>query len=145
MAMLRQERRQILQNNHINNRDIFIFRWRISQVLCEAPRKWGGLTDVELLIRAYLLGYQNNELEQDFLKGKPHNVYTAIIEEVMTDLVNRHIARKEEEKIPYGDREMSRYTSGPALNELGCRGVTRIGLGDPETYNRLFPVKIGTG
>ena len=65
--MADEERTQILHNNSINDRDIFIFRWRIPQVLCEAPRTWGGLTDVELLIRAQLLGYQNKELEQDFL------------------------------------------------------------------------------
>jgi hypothetical protein len=39
-----------------------------------------------------------------------------------------------------GDREMNRYRRGPALNEESCPEVTKIGLGDPEKYNRLFPL-----
>jgi hypothetical protein len=139
MAMLPEERRDLLHDNDIKDKDIFIFRWRIAQILCEAPITWGGLTDVELLIRAHLHGYQNKQLEQDYLKGRSHNVYTAIIEEVMTDLVARQVAIREEGTIFYGDREMNRYRRGPALNEGSCPEVTRIGLWDQNTYNRLFP------
>jgi hypothetical protein len=140
MSMLPQERRDLLHDNGINDRDIFIFTWRIPQVLCEAPRSWGAITDVELLSQAQLLAFKNNDLEQDFLKGKPPNIYYALIEEVMTDLVNRHIALKVEETIPYGDREMNKYRSGPALNEERCHEITGIGLGDEDTYNQLFPL-----
>jgi hypothetical protein len=130
MIMSEDERREILRLNHINDRDIFIFRWRIPQVLCEAPRAWGALTDVELITRARLLGYQNNELEQDFLVGKPHNVYKALIDEVMTDLVDRRLAVRED-TIHYGEIEMQKYRRGPALNEDGCRRITSVGLGEP--------------
>jgi hypothetical protein len=60
------ERREIFRLNDIKDKDIFIFRWRILQVLGEAPETWGDLTDVELITRARLVGYENNELEQDF-------------------------------------------------------------------------------
>jgi hypothetical protein len=136
--MSEDERREILRLNHINDRDIFIFRWRIPQVLCEAPRAWGALIDVELITRARLLGYQNNELEQDFLVGKPHNVYKALIDEVMTDLVDRRLAVRED-TIHYGEIEMQKYRRGPALNEDGCRRITSVGLGEPDTYNQFFP------
>ena len=138
--MLPQERRDLLHDNGIEDKDIFIFRWRIPQVLCEAPPSWGAITDVELLSQAQLLAYRNDDLQQDFLKGKPPNIYYALIEEVMTDLVARQIAVKEEETIPYGDRAMNRYRRGPALNEESCPEVTKIGLGDPGKYDRLFPL-----
>jgi hypothetical protein len=51
------------------------------------------------------------------LRGKSHNVYTAIIDEAMIDLVDRHVAIRENETVPYGDREMHSYRRGPALNE----------------------------
>jgi hypothetical protein len=140
MTMSLEERREILRLNYIKDKDIFIFRWRILQVLCEAPETWGALTDVELITRARLLGYKNNELEQDFLVGNTcHNVYKALIDEVMTDLVNRRIVVREEDTINYGEIKMQKYRRGPALDEEGCRRITSIGLGDLDTYNRFFP------
>jgi hypothetical protein len=138
MTMSLEERREIFRLNDIKDKDIFIFRWRILQVLCEAPATWGALTDVELITRARLLGYKNNELEQDFLAGKPHNVYKALIDEVMTDLVERRIVVRED-TINYGEIEMQKYRRGPALDEEGCLKITSIGMGDPDTYNRFFP------
>ncbi|MGA8105027.1 MAG: hypothetical protein WB815_00125, partial [Nitrososphaeraceae archaeon] len=88
------------------------------------------ILDVELLFQARLLGFKNDELEQDFLKGNPPNIYYALIEEVMTDIVNRQIAIREEESIPYDNREMNRYRRGPALNDHRCREVNRTVLGD---------------
>jgi hypothetical protein len=140
MAMTSEERRDLLNENDINEKDIFIFRWRIPQVLCEAPRSWGAITDVELLSQAELLAFKNDRLEQDFLNGMPRNIYYALIEEVMTDLVNRRIALREGEPIPYGNREMNRYRRGPALDDQRCHEITGIGLGDQDTYNRLFPL-----
>jgi hypothetical protein len=137
--MLPKERREILRLNDINERDIFIFRWRIPQVLCEEPKTWGASTDVELITRARLLGYKNNELEQNFLVGKPRTVHKALIDEVMTDLVERRIVVREEDTINYGEIEMQKYQRGPALGEEGCRRVTSIGLGDLDTYNKFFP------
>src|SRR5207245_192252 len=103
------EREQILKKYAINQRDIFIFKWRVPQVLCEAPLSWGALTDTELVIRCALRAFENNELQQDFLKGKPHNVYKAIIDEVMDDLVDRHVALRDDMAIPYGDIIMNKY------------------------------------
>ena len=134
------ERREILRLNYIRDKDIFIFRWRILQVLCQAPETWGALTDVELITRARLLGYKNNELEQYFLVGNTcNNVYKALIDEVMTDLVQRRIVVREEDTINYGEIEMQKYRKGPVLDEEGCRRITSIGMGDPDTYNRFFP------
>jgi hypothetical protein len=144
MAMTPKERRNHLHDNGIDDKDVFIFRWRIAQILCEAPITWGALTDVELLIRAHLHAYRDKQLEQDYLKGRAHNVYTAIIEEVMTDLVARQVAIIEKVSIFYGDREMTRYRRGPALNEESCPEVTGTGLGDQDTYDRLFPLNRGT-
>ena len=59
MIMSPEERREILQLNYINDTDIFRFRWRITQVLCEAPERWGALTDVDLITKARVLGYKN--------------------------------------------------------------------------------------
>jgi hypothetical protein len=113
MIMSLEERREIFRLNDIKDKDIFIFRWRILQVLCEAPETWGALTDVELITRARLLGYKNNELEQDFLVGNTcHNVYKALIDEVMTDLVNRRIVVTEEDTINYGEIKMQKYRRG---------------------------------
>jgi hypothetical protein len=61
----------------------------------------GSINRRRILIRAHLHGYQNKQLEQDYLKGRPHNVYTAIIEEVMTDLVALQVAIREEGTIFY--------------------------------------------
>ena len=96
---------------------------------------------MELITRAHLNAYQNNELKQDFLKGKPQNVYKALIDEVMTDLINRGVVIREEETLIYGDFEMNKYQRGPALNAEGCQRVTAIGLGDPDTYDQLFPME----
>jgi hypothetical protein len=38
---------------------------------------------------------------------------------------------------------MNRYRRGPALNEGRCPEVTRIGLGDQNTYDQLFPFNHG--
>jgi hypothetical protein len=74
------------------------------------------------------------------LRGKSHNVYAAIIDEAMIDLVDRHVAIRENETVPYGDREMHSYRRGPALNEERCHDITGIGLGDLTKYNQLFPI-----
>lgn len=110
-----EERHQILKEYSINQRDIFIFKWRIPQVLCEAPPNWGGLLDPELTFRAALKAYENQELQQDFLKGKPNNVYKAIMDEVMGDLVERRVAAGDDVAIPYAEIEMCRYRKGRAL------------------------------
>jgi len=120
-------------------RDIFVFKWRVPQVLCEAPESWGGLSDVELIIRCALKAFENNELLQDFLNGKQNNVYKAIIDEVMYDLAGRGIALKDHLSIPYGDIEMNRYRKGPALTADKCREITNIGLGDENALDRIFP------
>ena len=64
--MSNKEREKILKDQTINDEDIFRFRWRIAQVLCEVPESWGGLTNVELFIRAHLHGYRNAQLERNF-------------------------------------------------------------------------------
>ena len=125
---MNEERHQILKRYSIGNRDIFVFKWRVPQVLCEAPESWGGLSDVELIIRCALKAFENNELLQDFLNGKQNNVYKAIIDEVMYDLAGRGIALKDHLSIPYGDIEMNRYRKGPALTADKCREITNIGL-----------------
>jgi hypothetical protein len=73
------------------------------------------------------------------LEGKPHNVYKALIGEVMTDLVDRRIAIREEETINYGDIQMLKYRRGPALNvgkkyfrSCECHFVT------PEVFCRVL-------
>jgi hypothetical protein len=66
-----------------------------------------------------------------------HNVYNALIDEVMTDLVNRRIVVTEEDTINYGEIKMQKYRRGPALDEEGCRRITSIGLGDLDTYIRF--------
>jgi len=125
---MNEERHQILKRYSIGKRDIFVFKWRVPQVLCEAPESWGGLSDVELIIRCALKAFENNELLQDFLNGKQNNVYKAIIDEVMYDLAGRGIALKDHLSIPYGDIEMNRYRKGPALTADKCREITNIGL-----------------
>lgn len=57
--------------------------------------------------------------------------------------VARQVVIREEGTIFYGDREMNTYRRGPALHEGSCPEVTRIGLGDQNTYNRLFPPSHG--
>ena len=106
---MNEERHQILKRYSIGKRDIFVFKWRVPQVLCEAPESWGGLSDVELIIRCALKAFENNELLQDFLNGKQNNVYKAIIDEVMYDLAGRGIALKDHLSISHGDIEMNRY------------------------------------
>jgi hypothetical protein len=69
MAMPPNVRREIFRLNYINDNDIFIFRWRIPQVLCEAPETWGALTDVELITRARLLGYKKMSSNRIFWRG----------------------------------------------------------------------------
>ncbi len=125
---MNEERHQILKRYSIGKKDIFVFKWRVPQVLCEAPESWGGLSDVELIIRCALKAFENNELLQDFLNGKQNNVYKAIIDEVMYDLAGRGIALKDHLSIPYGDIEMNRYRKGPALTADKCREITNIGL-----------------
>jgi len=125
---MNEERHQILKRYSIGKKDIFVFKWRVPQVLCEAPESWGGLSDVELIIRCALNAFENNELLQDFLNGKQNNVYKAIIDEVMYDLAGRGIALKDHLSIPYGDIEMNRYRKGPALTADKCREITNIGL-----------------
>ena len=125
---MNEERHQILKRYSIGKRDIFVFKWRVPQVLCEAPESWGGLSDVELIIRCALKAFENNELLQDFLNGKQNNVYRAIIDEVMYDLAGRGIALKDHLSISYGDIEMNRYRKGPALTADKCREITNIGL-----------------
>src|SRR5205807_3030131 len=125
---MNEERHQILKRYSIGNRDIFVLKWRVPQVLCEAPESWGGLSDVELIIRCALKAFENNELLQDFLNGKQNNVYKAIIDEVMYDLAGRGIALKDHFSISCGDIEMNRYRKGPALTADKCREITNIGL-----------------
>jgi hypothetical protein len=112
--MNKPDRNKILIDNAITSSDIFAFKWRIPQVLCEAPEIWGSLTQVELLIRSALHAYENKELQQDFLKGKSYNVYNVIMDEVMEDLVNRGIAI-EDESLVYEARCMKRYSKGHTL------------------------------
>jgi hypothetical protein len=71
--------------------------------------KLGGLLDSEFIFRAALKAYENQELQQDFLKGKSNNVYKAIMDEVMDDLVERRIAARDDVTIPYAEIEMCRY------------------------------------
>ena len=140
MAMSKRDRKQILRSQDINDEDIFRFRWRIAQVLCEAPLTWGGLTDVELIIRAHLHGYRNLQLERDFLGGKRSNFYKALIDEIMTDLLKRGIAYREDETIPFGDLEMYKYKKGRSLTKVRCDKLVGIGLGDRKIYSHLFPL-----
>jgi hypothetical protein len=140
MAMSKRERKEILKAQAIDDEDIFRFRWRIAQILCEAPTSWGGLTDVELIIRAHLHGYRNLQLERDFLKGKHPNFYKALIDDVMTDLVKRGVAYREDETIPFGDIEMYKYKRGRSLTKVRCDKIIGTGLGDKKIYSQLFPV-----
>jgi hypothetical protein len=138
--MNREERQQILKANYINERDLFLFKWRVPQVLCEAPESWGGLTDIELIFRSALGGFENYELMQAFLRGKGHSVYKAIIDEVADDLVRRRIVVKEDMTIPYEDFDMNRYSIGPALTGDKRGTITTIGSGDPKLFDQLFPI-----
>jgi hypothetical protein len=140
MAISKKERKKILKNQAIDAQDIFRFRWRIAQILCEMPPTWGGLTDVDLIMESCSSAYSNDELKQDFLKGKPRNFYKELIDEVMEDLVNRNIAEKEEWALPYGDIDMYRYRKGRSLNQKRCDEVLRIQRGDQGLFNKLFPL-----
>lgn len=137
--MMKTDRNKILEDNAITLSDIFAFKWRIPQVLCEAPEGWGSLTEVELLIRSALHAYDNMELQQDFLKGKSQNVYSAIMEEVMEDLVNRNIA-VQNESLAYETFYMKRYSKGHALSAEKCKEVLKYGRGDQILFDALFPI-----
>ena len=110
------DRQNILNKHAIERDDIFTFRWRVPQVLCEAPKEWGSLTEIELLIRSALNAYKNTELQQDFLQGK-ENIYGVLMEEVMEDLVKRSIAVRDNERVPFGKISMNKYRKGPALSD----------------------------
>lgn len=138
--MDKSDQNRILIDNAITSSDIFAFKWRIPQVLCEVPKSWGALTEVELLIRSALHAYENKELQQDFLKGKLQNVYKAIMEEIMEDLVIRGIAIKDEQSIAYEEGYISRYRKGSALTPEKCEQVLRYGRGHQELFDSLFPI-----
>jgi len=112
---MNKQRDEILKTQSITKNDIFIFKWRIPQILCEVPPSWGALTDIELMIRSALNAFENGELKRDFLSGKSDNIYKAIIDDVMDDLVVREVALKDKLTIPYGDREMDSYRKGISL------------------------------
>lgn len=87
-----------------------------------------------------LKAYENEELQQDFLKGKSHNVYKAIVDEVMEDLVQRGAVIRDDMTVPYAEVELCRYRKAPALTEDKCREITRILLGDENSLERMFPL-----
>jgi hypothetical protein len=116
------DRQNILKKHAIGRDDIFTFRWRVPQVLCEAPKEWGSLTEIELLIRSTLNAYKNTELQQDFLQGK-ENIYSVLMEQIMEDLVKRGVAVRDDERIPFGKINMNKYRRGAALTDNNCEKV----------------------
>jgi hypothetical protein len=84
--------------------------------------------------------YENKDLQQDFLKGKSQNVYKALMDEVMEDLMKRDIAIRDIQTIAYESFYMNRCRMGHVLTLEKCNEVLKYGRGDQKLFDELFPI-----